>query len=151
MSIEHKDCMVKAVASVLKDHDLIEVLLPIRQEQIDGANSSLDPQRELNNLSKLFEAADRQVSISLIPVTEIGQLDNLLAEGKTVLVGMPKGQDEPPHIVHVKEKHVQPAEFSGDRVRPAQSGYRSEQEYIELSALTQSLMEQGNLQLFIIE
>lgn len=149
--IENADCMVRAVASVTQRPEVIEFLRPFRETQLNEGSSVLSVESELKNLQKLFSLIGENVSISLLRIKQIVELDLLLEQGERILIGLPKGQSsQSPHIVHIEHRYEQPQIIRGDTAQLAWKGYKSAQEYISVDSLFFTLMEQGELQLFLI-
>lgn len=149
--IENADCMVQAIASATGRPELIETLRPIRQHQLDNSPDILDESLELNNLSALFAASGENVTVSLLVIDGLTQLDELLEQGQRVLIGLPRGQSShKPHIAHVSEKYSRPLSIEDGKVKLPWEGYISSQESLSAEELNWVLLEHKRLYLFLV-
>ncbi len=125
--------MVQAVTSAVGGD--YGTLAGLRFSHLEAqGNLPLDVQRETANLDQLLRCAGHSSGVRSIIVTSIGEIEALLGDGY-VFVGFPKGTDAPPHIAHVQTR--------------LDEGFLSNQGYTSDYMLAQSLMEQGELVVFI--
>lgn len=135
--------MVKAVLSVSQRYDQELQLQALRLKQLETfrEKGALNTELELLDLYQLFRLIGLDVTITLATITSLLEIDTLIQQDKTILVGLPQSQHYSfAHIAHLKN-------IVGDW------GYRStnEEQYTSKDWLLDVLMGQVYLQLFIIE
>jgi hypothetical protein len=134
------DCMVRAAISVngkVISEEEIDRLYVLRLRQIESNGNVLDPLKEAENLSQLFQELGLESDIETQTVQSIGEVSQLLDDDKNVLLGFEQGTSTAPHIVHVE--YV------------VSEGFWSPQQFLHEEALIDELMQQGVIQVFIQE